>query len=146
MTTPVPNTTKEGTTAEQEGTTAEQEGTTAEQEGTTAEQEGTTAEQEGTTAEQETTQQQGLNLRRRAGSRALNDGEWVSQTQEKYTGDQTIFTEGALTDPACSARSLQLDPDNYHQEGLILQCTNSQVDTTGPNPVINAPNVQSFYF
>ena len=65
----------------------------------------------------------------------------MSQTQEKYTGDQAIFSEGALTDPSCTARSLLLDSDNYHQDGLILQCTDSQVDTTGTSPVINAPNI-----
>ena len=74
--------------------------------------------------------------------RANNDGEWVSQTLPVYSSDPSIVSEdGALIDPTCTARHLLLDRENYGQDGLLLQCTQSQVDTSEPNqPVINAPN------
>ena len=38
-------------------------------------------------------------------------------------------------------RHLLLASENYQQDGLLLQCTDSQVDTQDPaQPVINAPN------
>ena len=76
-------------------------------------------------------------------ARGNNDGKWVSQTLPSYTTNPTIVSaeDGALTDPTCKARHLLLDPENYQQDGLLLQCTQSQVDTSEPTePVINAPN------
>ena len=65
----------------------------------------------------------------------------MSQTLPSYSSDPSILSEGALTDPACSAPHLLLDSENYQQDGLLLQCTESQVDTQDPaQPVINAPN------
>merc|ERR1712066_966789 len=93
-----------------------------------------------TTTTTTTTEVDPSRWRTERGSRALNEGSWVSLTQEKYSGDGEIFTDGALTDPACSALPLVLDTDHYHQDGLLLQCTDSQVDTSGLDPVIRAPN------
>ena len=51
----------------------------------------------------------------------------MSQTQDKYTADENIVSDGALTDPICPARSLLLDNDNFHQASLLTYLLQSFV-------------------
>ena len=108
------------------------EQTTAEQ--STVEQ--TTSEQ--STAEESTTEAGRFALEKRTlrRSRALNEGRWVSQTQDKYTADENILSDGALTDPICPARSLLLDNDNFHQASLLTYLLQSFV-IIKLNPYLN---------
>ena len=68
-------------------------------------------------------------------------GEWrdLAGPGEEDGHDEAALSEaGHLVEPSCDCDPLVLDPASYFQEGLMVQCTELQVEETKPS--IPAPN------